>query len=298
LKEKIRASVMAGMDMFMETEKFPQYYDDLMQLVKEGAVPQSRIDDAVVRILRVKAAMGLLDPKHNPLTDKSMQKTFGSPEHRAVARQAVRESLVLLKNDNHVLPLSKSAKRIVVAGKNADDIGNQCGGWTIKWQGQSGNLAKEPGTTVLQAIKQAVSPATIIVSSKDGTGAEGADAAVLVIGELPYAEMFGDRTIDQMHLDAADKAALANLKKAGIPVAVVLFSGRPLLIDDVMDQADAWVAAWLPGTEGAGITDVLFGDYKPTGKTSFTWPKSGSTSLRIGDAGYRTMFPLGYGLSY
>ncbi len=298
LKEKIRVSVMAGMDMFMETEKFPQYYDDLKQLVKDGAVPQSRIDDAVLRILRVKAAMGLLNPHHNPLADKSLQKTFGSPEHRAIARQAVRESLVLLKNDDHVLPLSKTAKHIVVAGKNADDIGNQCGGWTIKWQGQSGNLIKSGGTTVLAAMKQAVSPGTVVSYSKDGSDTAGADVGVLVIGELPYAEMFGDQTIDGLHLDAADKTALRNMKKAGIPVAVVLFSGRPMIIDDVMDQAGAWVAAWLPGTEGAGVTDVLFGDYKPTGKTSFTWPKSGSTSLHIGDAGYQTMFPLGYGLSY
>jgi beta-glucosidase len=137
-----------------------------------------------------------------------------------------------------------------------------------------------------------------VTYSKDGTGAEGADAGVLVIGENPYAEMFGDRTIDGLHLDAEDKAALANMKAAGIPVAVVLISGRPLLIDDVMDQAGAWVAAWLPGSEGEGVADVLFGDVKFKGKLSFTWPKSDSTSLHIGDPGYQTLFPLGYGLSY
>jgi beta-glucosidase len=147
-------------------------------------------------------------------------------------------------------------------------------------------------------MQNAVSPATIISYSKDGSGAAGADVGVLVVGEKPYAEMFGDRTLNDLHLDAEDKAALQNMKSAGIPVAVVVVSGRPLFIDDVIDQADAWVAAWLPGTEGAGVTDVLFGDYKPTGKLSFTWPKSTSTSLHRGDAGYQTMFPLGYGLSY
>ncbi len=295
-KEQIRASVLAGMDMFMVPEKFVLFFKDLKELVTSGAVPMTRIDDAVLRILRVKAAMGLLDPKHNPLADKSLQKSFGSPEHRAVARQAVRESLVLLKNDHSVLPLSKTAKRIHLAGVSADDIGNQCGGWTITWQGKSGKVIK--GTTIREAMERAVSPSTIISYTKDGTGAEGADVGVLVIGEKPYAEMFGDRTIANLHLDAGDKAALQNMKKAGIPVAVVLFSGRPLFIDDVADQADAWIAAWLPGTEGAGVTDVLFGDYKPTGKLSYTWPKSTSTSLRIGDPGYQTMFALGYGLSY
>lgn len=295
-KEEIRASVMAGMDMLMVTDKYPMVFEDLKQLVTAGTVPMSRVDDAVIRILRVKAAMGLLDKSHNLLADRSLQQSFGSPEHRAVARQAVRESLVLLKNDHNVLPLSKNAKRIHLAGKNADDIGNQCGGWTIKWQGQSGNITK--GTTIRQGFAQVVSPSTVISYTADGTGAEGADVGVLVIGEKPYAEMFGDHNVDQFYLDTEDKSALQNMKKAGIPVVVVLVSGRPLFIDDVMDQADAWVAAWLPGTEGAGVADVLFGDYKPTGKLSFTWPKSTSTSLHRGDAGYQTLFALGYGLSY
>jgi beta-glucosidase len=294
--EKIRQSVMAGMDMFMIPERYVEFFNDLKKLVTDGTVPMTRIDDAVLRILRVKAAMGLLAPNPSVMADRTLQKDFGSAEHRAVARQAVQESLVLLKNDNHVLPLSKTAKRIHIAGKNADDLGNQCGGWTITWQGQSGTPTT--GTTIRQAMTKAVSPATQLTYSLDGTGAEGADVGVLVIGEKPYAEMFGDRTIAQLRLDADDRKALANMKKAGIPVAVVLISGRPLLIDDVVGQADAWVAAWLPGTEGAGVTDVLFGDAKPQGKLSFTWPKASSTSLRRGDPGYQTMFPLGYGLSY
>ena len=294
-KEQVKASVLAGMDMFMEPQKYAQFFDTLKQLVTDGAVPMARIDDAVTRILRVKAAMGMLDPNRNELADRSLQKNFGSPEHRAVARQAVRESLVLLKNDNHVLPLSKSAKRIHLAGKSADDMGNQCGGWTITWQGKSGNVIK--GTTIRQGMSM-VAPNVNFTYSKDGSGAEGADAGVLVIGETPYAEMFGDRTIARMALSAEDKAALQNMKAAGIPVAVVVVSGRPVFIDDVMDQAGAWVAAWLPGSEGAGVADVLFGDYRPTGKLSFTWPKSTSTSLHRGDPGYVTQFPLDYGMSY
>ena len=294
-KEQIRVSVLAGMDMFMEPQKYAAFFDTLKQLVTEGAVPMSRIDDAVLRILRVKAAMGMLDPKHNQLADPALEKTFGSADHRAVARQAVRESMVLLKNDKHVLPLSKTAKRIHLAGKSADDIGNQCGGWTITWQGKSGNVIK--GTTIRQGMSE-VAPGVNLTYSKDGSGAEGADVGVLVIGEAPYAEMFGDRTIAKLSLDAEDKAALRQMKSAGIPVAVVVISGRPVFIDDVMDQADAWMAAWLPGSEGAGVADVLFGIAKPTGKLSFTWPKSGSTTLHIGNAGYVTQFPLGYGLTY
>ncbi len=194
-----------------------------------------------------------------------------------------------------MLPLSKTARRIHLAGKNADDIGNQCGGWTITWQGKSGDVIK--GTTIRQGFGE-VAPGVNLTYSKDGSGAEGADVGVLVIGETPYAEMFGDRALSQLSFDAEDRAALQKMKSAGIPVAVVVLSGRPLFIDDVIDQADAWVAAWLPGTEGAGVADVLFGSFKPQGKLSFTWPKSTSTSLHRGDPGYVTQFPLGYGLSY
>jgi beta-glucosidase len=294
-KEQIRVSVLAGMDMFMEPQKYAAFFDGLKQLVTEGAVPMTRIDDAVLRILRVKAAMGVLDPKRNQLADPELKSTFGSPEHRQVAREAVRESLVILKNDRQVLPLSKTAKRIHVAGKNADDLGNQCGGWTVSWQGKSGNIMK--GTTIRQGMAE-VAPSVNLTYSKDGSGAKGADVGVLVIGEKPYAEMFGDRKISDFFLDAEDKTALKNMKSAGIPVVVVVISGRPLFIDDVLDQADAWVAAWLPGTEGGGVADLLFGTARPQGKLSFTWPKSTSTSLHIGDPGYQTQFPLGFGLSF
>lgn len=294
-KDQIEISTNAGMDMFMVPSKYAELYEDLKQLVAEGRVPQSRIDDAVIRILRVKIAMGMMDPKNSQLSDPALQKTFGSPEHRAVARQAVRESLVLMKNENHLLPLKKNAARIVVAGPSADNIGDQCGGWTIDWQGKTGNVTTG-GTTVLQAIRNAVSKGTVVVTSKDGTDTQGATVGIVVLGERPYAEMNGDRK--DLYLTPGESTAIANLKKAGILVVTVLFSGRPMFVEEEMAQSDAFIAAWLPGTEGAGVADVLFGDYKPTGKLSFTWPKATSTSLHLGNAGYQTLFKVGYGLSY
>ncbi len=292
-KKAVGISINAGMDMVMEPERYKLFISDLKQNVEDGTVPMSRIDDAVTRILRVKFAMGLMDPKRSQLADRSLWKSFGSPEHRAVARQAVRESLVLLKNENHALPLAKSAARIHVAGKSADDIGNQCGGWTIDWQGKSGDVTPG-GTTVLAAIRSAVGGDTKVTFSKDGSGAAGATVGVVVIGETPYAEMMGDRA--DLHLAPEDIDAVKTMKAAGIPVVVVLFSGRPMILDGVLDQADAVIAAWLPGTEGAGIADVLFGDYKPTGKLSHAWPRSMAQVPR--SANTDPLFPLGYGLTY
>ena len=211
-----------------------------------------------------------------------------------MARQAVRESLVLLKNDKKTLPLAKTATRIHVAGKNADDIGNQNGGWTITWQGVSGNKMTTGGTTILAALQGAAKGK--VTYSKDGTGAEGASVGVVVIGEKPYAEMIGDRT--SLALDREDIEAIQNVKKAGIPVIVVLVSGRPMLLGDVLDKADAVVAAWLPGTEGQGVSDVLFGDYKPTGKLGFSWPKS-MDQLPLGTGNKAdVLYKIGYGLKY
>jgi beta-glucosidase len=215
-----------------------------------------------------------------------------------VARQAVRESLVVLKNERKTLPISKTAARILVAGKSADDLGNQCGGWTIDWQGKSGPVTTG-GATVLAAIKAAVSGNTKVTYSKDGTGAEGATIAVAVIGERPYAEMMGDRA--SLALDNEDVQTIANLKKAGVPVAVVLISGRPMVLGGVLDQSDAFVAAWLPGTEGQGVTDILFGDFKPTGKLSYSWPRSDAqlpVNKNLPPASYDPLFKFGYGLSW
>lgn len=294
-KKAIEISINAGMDMVMVTERYREYVKDLKELVNEGRVPMSRIDDAVTRILRVKFAMGLMEKNRSQLADRNLHKTFGSAEHRMVARDAVRQSLVLLKNDKKTLPLKKSVARIHIAGKNADDIGNQCGGWTIDWQGKSGNITTG-GTTIRAAIQSAVAQGSQVTYSADGTGAQGATVGVVVIGEKPYAEMMGDRKT--LALDAADVAAVKNMKAAGIPVVVVLVSGRPMIINDVLADADAFVAAWLPGTEGQGVSDVLFGDYKPTGKLSFAWPRS-DEQLPLGTATKAdVLFKNGFGLKY
>ena len=295
-KTAIGISINAGIDMGMIPSKYSEFFTYLKELVEEGVVPMSRIDDAVTRILRVKCAMGLLDKKRSQLADRSLHNKFGSAEHRQVAREAVRWSLVLLKNEDKTLPLSKRVSRIHVAGKNADDIGNQCGGWTIDWQGRSGQVTPG-GTTILTAIKNTVSKNTKVTFSTDGTGAEGADIGVVVIGEKPYAEGIGDSA--DLALDANDIEAIVNMKKAEIPVVVILISGRPLIINDVLGQADAFIAAWLPGTEGQGVADVLFGGYKPTGKLSFTWPASiEQVPINLGDSDYEPLFEYGFGLTY
>jgi beta-glucosidase len=292
---QIERSINAGMDMVMVPERYVQFIEKLTALVKDGKVPMSRIDDAVTRILRVKFAMGLMEPGKSFKVDKKFLEAFGGASHRAVARQAVRESLVVLKNERNALPLPRTAKRIHVAGVSANDLGNQCGGWTIKWQGQSGSPTQ--GTTVLGAIEQIAGPNVKVTYSQDGTGADGADVAVVVVGETPYAEMFGDRR--DLSLSDRDMATIANAKKAGIPVVVVLFSGRPLIVNDALAQADAFVAAWLPGTEGLGVADVLFGDYKPSGKLPVSWPRSmAQIPINVGDATYDPLFPYGFGLTY
>jgi beta-glucosidase len=292
-REQIAQSINAGMDMVMVPERYEEFFHTLRDLVDKGEVPMERINDAVTRVLRVKFAMGLMDPKRLQLADRRLHKTFGSADHRAVARECVRRSLVLLKNENHALPLAKNAARIHVAGQCADDIGNQCGGWTIAWQGQSGPATE--GTTILAAIRKAAAGAQV-KHSADGSGADGATVGIAVIGETPYAEMQGDRT--SLELAAEDVAVVDKMKSAGIPVIVVLVSGRPLIIENVLQKADAVVAAWLPGSEGDGVADVLFGDHKPSGKLSFTWPSRDATSFARSDPGYKTLFPFGYGLSY
>jgi beta-glucosidase len=291
-KTDVETSINAGMDMVMVPAKYPEFISTLKALVQEGKVPMARIDDAVRRILRVKAGMGLLDENPRVMADRGLHASFGSPEHRAVARDAVRQSLVLLKNEGKVLPLARTA-RIHVTGRNADDIGNQCGGWTVDWQGKSGAVTTG-GTTILQAMRAA---GTRVTSSRDASGAEGAEVAVAVIGETPYAEMRGDST--DLALDPGDVALVRALKKTGVRVVVVLVSGRPLILDPILADADAIVAAWLPGTEGAGVADVLFGDYKPTGKLSYSWPRSvAQVPVNVGDAKYDPLFPFGYGLTY
>ncbi len=295
-KTAIGISINAGMDMAMEPTQYRTFFRHLKALVEEGTVSMLRIDDAVTRILRVKFAMGLMDPDRPQLADRSLHASFGSDEHRQVARRAVRKSLVLLKNDRSTLPLSKTARRIHLAGKSADDIGNQCGGWTIAWQGKSGTVTPG-GTTILQAVRNTVSKDTQVTFSEDGSGVAGANAAVVVIGEKPYAEMDGDT--GDLSLSEKDREVIRTVRQAGIPTVVILISGRPMILGDALEQADAFIAAWLPGTEGQGIADILFGDDKPTGKLSFTWPRSNSQiPINVGDADYDPLFPFGFGLTY
>jgi beta-glucosidase len=297
-RSDVKQSINAGMDMVMVPQKYQEFIATLKALVEAGEVPQARVDDAVRRILRVKFAMGL-KPGARAASDASLEGSFGSAAHRAVARRAVRESLVLLKNDKGALPLKKSAKRIHVTGRGADDMPMQAGGWTVYWQGlRTGGKpeAKIPGTTILAGIKAAV-PSASVTHSKDGSGAEGADAVVVVVGEEPYAEFEGD-TAD-LSLRQADKDAIAAARKANVPLVVVLLSGRPMVVTDEIAQADAFVAAWLPGSEGQGVADVLFGDHKPTGKLPMSWPRTNAQlPINVGDASYDPLFKYGYGLTY
>jgi beta-glucosidase len=298
-KNDVEASINAGLDMVMipkgpdEPNNYVEFITDLKDLVVEGRVSQARIDDAVRRILRIKFEMGLFT---NPYTDPALTAEIGSAAHREVARQCVRESLVLLKNDNKSMPLSKNLKHLVVVGAAADDLGIQCGGWTISWQGQAGNVT-HGGTTILTAIRNTVTPGTIVTFSPDGNGVKGADAVVVVVGELPYAESKGDR--DDLNLPPADVALVEKARSAGAPVVTVLLSGRPLVLGSAMDASDAFIAAWLPGTEGQGIADVLFGDFKPTGKLPRQWPRNNgglaTTGGNLSDMG--TLFPNGFSLN-
>jgi beta-glucosidase len=291
--EEVSASINAGMDMVMVPFEYKKFIEVLRGEVLNGHVKQSRIDDANRRILTKKFELGLFE---KPLTDRRYIATIGSDKHRALAREAVRESQVLLKNDNKVLPLDKSRSKIFVAGKNADDIGNQSGGWTVGWQGTSGPVT--PGTTILQGIKQTVKPSSQVTYSKDGTGIDsGYDVAVAVVGETPYAEGKGDRP-QGVPLDAADLATLAKLEASGVPTVVVMVSGRPMDITPELPKWDALLASWLPGTEGQGVADVLFGDYNPTGKLPMTWAHDASQQpINVGD-GQTPLFPFGYGLRY
>ena len=295
-RSDIKTSVNAGMDMMMVPSKYKEFYTTLKSLVEAKEVPMARIDDAVRRILRVKFAMGLMDPKRNQLADRSLQASVGSPEHRATARQAVRESLVLLKNDKKLLPIAATAKRIHVVGVGANDIGIQAGGWTITWQGKAGPITK--GTTILDGLKAAVKAGTTVTYAADGSGAAGADLAVVVVGERPYAEMFGD-TAD-LAINKDDLAALSAVKTSGVPYVVVVLSGRPVILGDIATEAGAIVAAWWPGTEGQGVADILTGAHKPTGKLAFTWPKSVAQLpiTKHSKNAAEALYPFGFGLSY
>lgn len=286
----VRTSINAGLDMIMVPTAYKDFTKTLQDEVTAGRIPQARIDDAVSRILTQKFKLGLFE---KPYADTSDLKKIGSAEHRAVARDAAAKSQVLLKNDGGVLPL-KSSQKVYVAGSNADDIGNQAGGWTVSWQGSSGDIT--PGTTILSAMKK---DAASVTYSKDASAdTAGYDVGVVVVGETPYAEGVGDvGNGHDLELSAADKAAVDKVC-AAMKCAVLIVSGRPQLIGDRLGDIDALVASWLPGTEGDGVADVLFGKRAFTGQLPVTWPKSTSQlPINVGDAAYDPQFPYGWGLT-
>ena len=286
----IEVAINAGIDMVMVPIRFREFIGHMKALVAAGRISPARIDDAVRRILTQKKRFGVWE---RPFTDQALTASVGSAEHRAVAREAVRRSLVLLKNEGGALPLRKEA-RVHLCGSRADDVGVQCGGWSVGWRGHRG--ASTPGTTIRQAMTEAAG-ATRIDFSKDGAGAENADTVVVVVGEDPYAEEGGDRA--QLGLSPADLALVAAAKRSGKPVVVVVISGRPIILGEVLDAANAVVAAFLPGTEGAGVADILYGATKPTGKLSCSWPRDMSQiPINVGDVTYAPLFEYGFGLTY
>ncbi len=307
--EDCPAAINAGLDMFMYSgPNWKQLYANTLAEAKDGRIPAARLDDAVRRILRVKMLAGTFEagrPSSRPMAGRF--ELLGAPEHRAIARQAVRESMVLLKNDGNVLPLKASAN-ILVAGRGADNIAQQAGGWSITWQGADvPNSAFPNGQSIWSGIDQATRAAGGKATlSVDGRYTAKPDAAIVVFGETPYAEFTGDRpTLEYSPEDKSDLALLQRLKAAGIPVVAVFLSGRPMWVNPELNAADAFVAAFLPGTEGGGVADMLLAgkDGRPQqdfrGRLSFSWPKRlDQYVLNRRDAPYDPLFPIGYGLTY
>jgi len=296
----VLTGILAGIDMVMVPFNYTIFIDTLTSLVNQKYVPMTRIDDAVRRILRVKFTAGLFE---HPNANYSLVNQLGSQEHRDLAREAVRKTLVLLKNGKSdqtpLLPLPKKAGKILVAGTHADDLGNQCGGWTITWQGQSGNN-DTIGTTILDGIKKTVDPTTQVVYNEnpDSNFVKSGQFsyAIVFVGEPPYAEYVGDNLNDLKILEPGP-AIIANIC-GSVKCVVVLITGRPVVIEPYIPMADALVAGWLPGTEGQGVADVLFGDHGFTGKLSRTWFKTvDQLPMNVGDSHYDPVFPLGFGLT-
>lgn len=299
--EQLEASILAGVDMIMA----PKTHTDFIQVTQTlvpNRIPMERIDDAVTRILAIKCALGMLDEGRyvrdrsgRLQPDGALVEAFGGAEHREVAREAVQKSLVLLKNENAALPL-KTTEPLYVTGTGANDLGRQCGGWTITWQGQDGELTE--GTTLVQALGQRLDPSLVRFSRKFDAAQVGTANTVLVVAsERPYAEMKGDDPT--LALNADDVEAVQKLHALGKRVVLVLMSGRPLILTPVLDHVDAIVAAWLPGTEGSGIADVLLGDRNFHGKLPHSWPRTiEQVPINVGDADYDPLFPYGFGLTY
>ncbi|MES2057065.1 MAG: glycoside hydrolase family 3 N-terminal domain-containing protein [Pseudomonadota bacterium] len=293
-------SAAAGLDMYMAPDSWKELYRTTLKHVQDGTLPMARLDDAVRRILRVKLRAGVFEagkPSSRPFAGR--YDLLGGPDHRALARAAVRESLVLLKNANHILPLKPGGK-ILVAGDGADNPAKQSGGWTLTWQGTDTTRADFPNAQSIwegieENVKAAGGTATLAL---DGRYSNRPDAAIVVFGEDPYAEFQGDRP-DIGYEDAKSLATLRALKAAGIPTVAVFLSGRAMWVNPFLNASDAFVAAWLPGSEGGGVADVLFGKSDFRGRLSYSWPRSSDqNSVNIGDANYNPLFPYGYGLTF
>lgn len=294
--------INAGVDIVMAVEgDLDIFQNGLKKGVVNGYVKQDRVDDAVRRILRQKFRLGLFE---NPFPDSSLTDKVGIPAHRDKARQAVRESLVLLKNENNALPIKKNTKKIVIVGEHANNTGLQSGGWTVEWQGVGRNY--NGATNILKGIQDAASGT--IIYDEDATGNHiDADIAIIIVGETPYSEFMGDigdgKGQYKLTLSEAHQQYINAYADKGPKIIVVLISGRPLVVTDQINQSDAFVAAWLPGSEGDGIAEVLFGDYNFSGKLPHSWPKSkedfsGKYGPNFWDSSNTPLYEFGYGLTY
>ncbi|MEM9267225.1 MAG: glycoside hydrolase family 3 N-terminal domain-containing protein, partial [Cyanobacteria bacterium P01_F01_bin.13] len=296
----------AGIDMFMAPDGWRQLHENTVAQVKSGDIPRARLEDAVRRILRVKFRLGLFEkskPSERPLAGNYA--LLGHPDHQAIARQAVRESLVLLKNQENFLPL-RTDQTILVTGDGANDIGKQTGGWTLSWQGTGNTNEHFPnGTSIWEGLRSAIAAGGgNAILSEDGSYDQTPNVAIVVFGENPYAEFKGD--LENLNYSSdKDLQLLQSFQAKGIPTAAVFLSGRPLWVTPEINAAAAFVATWLPGSEGAGIADVLLrkpnGDinFDFTGKLSFSWPRTATqTKVNIGDNNYDPLFSYGYGLTY
>lgn len=269
-KNKYNSAVTAvntGIDMIMLPFEYQRFMKDMQKAVKNGDISQERIDDAVARILKVKFQIGLFD---NVDYNTNLTQDIGSEEHRKIAREAVSKSMVVLKNDNNLLPISKFSQKIYVAGTAADNLGMQLGGWSVEWQGIDGNWT--PGTTILDGIREVMSPQVDLFYNKDGnfeTDNQLADIGIMVVGEKPYAEGWGDTK--NLSLNSDDLKTIEKLKKNSKKILVIIISGRPLEIKNEIKNWDATIAAWLPGSEGGGVADIIFGVQPITGKLPVAW---------------------------
>lgn len=359
--ECVVMSLNAGMDMFMVTSRWLEFIQLVKENLAKGRISMDRIDDAVRRILRVKYTFGMFDKPRPAQRKLSLDhSSFGSKEHREVAREAVRKSLVMLKNEDDILPLDRNA-RILVTGKNAHNRGHQCGGFTVAWQGVNDKIPLQDdsynqldhdkprdaadqsadswhsaivgGTSIWEGIR-AVAPNAVL--SNDGSDADPDlhDLAIVVIGEVPYAEMLGDIRVEGLakglkiskgstsdpafedddipimkkgpygshlylhELHPEDVATIKRITAKGIPVVTIMICGRPLVIEDELTESEALVVAWFPGSEGQGLADVIFGDHPISGKLSFSWPRYDDENWNVGDDNYNPLFPYGYGLEF